>query len=1188
MAIASATQKLLVKTAAGLPARFSFGATSFRVEPLFTSIGRPMAPAAAGGGTWHVLTTADGTATTADGTAGQNPWDLCHQILQGGLGFRGAPAVEFAEPDWQQRWVVGRDAELGISLQSCNAEPQDAAFPRLADPFWFRGLTHSQFDAALALAGGADAKPRVRIAHLDTGYDPDHASLPLRLRKDLAHNFVDEDRPNDASDTSAGLSNNLGHGTGTLSILAGRKMPRGKLLGGAPFAEVVPIRVADRVILFFNSAIARALDYVHGLNTQPTTFVDIVSMSMGGVASQAWAEAVNALYEQGVFIVTAAGNNFGNLPTRNVVFPARFDRVVAACGVMADHEPYADLGLTRMAGNYGPASKMRTAMAAATPNVPWAKFGCGKVVRFNGSGTSAATPQVAAAAALWIQRNRDALEAYPQPWMRVEAIRKALFDHAALNSRDPKLAERLGRGELRARDAMTDVPAAADLNKEQPDSGSFASLPVLTGMGAAPPAQMRMLELEALQLSQDSEIEALLPDPDVPAGELSSQSRRQIADALGQRASETLQQRLGDDVSQPVTLVEIARPATAIERLHLKQAIDPLQQKPSRRSLRVYAYDPSLSSRIETLRINEAMLDIRWEGELAPGPVGEYIEVVDVDPASGCCYAPVDLNHPYLLLQGGLAPDETNPQFHQQMAYAVAMKTIEHFEIALGRVALWAPRRIDTVVDGKVHPREEYVQRLRIYPHALRTANAFYCPERKALLLGYFYTPESVSGTAVPGGVVYSALSHDIVAHETTHALLDGLHRCSREPTNQDVFAFHEAFADIVALFQHFTVPEALKHQIAKTGGDLGKQNLLGMLAVQFGEATGRYGALRDFIGRIVMEGNEPKWDARRPTRLDYPNATEPHVRGAVLVAAIFDAFLQLYKQRTEGLLRLASQGTGVLLPGDISVDLRDRLAEEASKVAGQVLRICIRALDYCPPVDINYGNYLRALITADQEFVPNDARDYRTAFVSAFRDRGIYPADVSHMSPASLVWEPPPLPLTNISNVLTGMKLRWDLNAERQTAYATSRDNAKDMCRWLADPEQVSDEELEALGLTRKIGQKTIGGISGELGPIEVHSVRPARRIGPDGQVRADLVVEITQSFRPAVGGRFRGGCTLIVDLEKAEARYFVRKRATNPDRLKTQTVFKMSLADALHENYFGRVEIAEEPFAMLHRSRE
>lgn len=28
------------------------------------------------------------------------------------------------------------------------------------------------------------------------------------------------------------------------------------------------------------------------------------------------------------------------------------------------------------------------------------------------------------------------------------------------------------------------------------------------------------------------------------------------------------------------------------------------------------------------------------------GPVGEYLEVVDRDPASGCCYTPVDLNDP--------------------------------------------------------------------------------------------------------------------------------------------------------------------------------------------------------------------------------------------------------------------------------------------------------------------------------------------------------------------------------------------------------------------------------------------------------------------------------------------------------------------------------------------------------------
>ena len=64
--------------------------------------------------------------------------------------------------------------------------------------------------------------------------------------------------------------------------------------------------------------------------------------------------------------------------------------------------------------------------------------------------------------------------------------------------------------------------------------------------------------------------------------------------------------------------------------------------------------------------------------------------------------------------------------------------------------------------------------------------------------------------------MVFTCLSHDIVAHETTHALLDGLHPRYQEPTNPDVLAFHEAFADIVAMFQHFTLPEVLRFEIAR------------------------------------------------------------------------------------------------------------------------------------------------------------------------------------------------------------------------------------------------------------------------------------------------------------------------------------------------------------------------------------
>ena len=105
------------------------------------------------------------------------------------------------------------------------------------------------------------------------------------------------------------------------------------------------------------------------------------------------------------------------------------------------------------------------------------------------------------------------------------------------------------------------------------------------------------------------------------------------------------------------------------------------------------------------------------------------------------------------------------------MVYAVAMKTIEFFERALGRVALWAPRFVKHQQNGEQTVEEFYVRRLRIYPHALREANSYYSPEKKALLLGYFSASQSDPGENLPGGTVFCSLSHDIIAHETTHAL---------------------------------------------------------------------------------------------------------------------------------------------------------------------------------------------------------------------------------------------------------------------------------------------------------------------------------------------------------------------------------------------------------------------------------
>ena len=245
---------------------------------------------------------------------------------------------------------------------------------------------------------------------------------------------------------------------------------------------------------------------------------------------------------------------------------------------------------------------------------------------------------------------------------------------------------------------------------------------------------------------------------------------------------------------------------------------------------------------------------------------------------------------------------------------------------------------------------------------------------------------------------------------------------------------------------------------------------------------------------------------------------------------------------------------------------------------------MCIRALDYCPPIDITFGDYLRALVTADRDLVPHDPRNYRVAFVAAFRDRGIYPAGVRHLSPDNLVWEPPPLPFENLKSILSKLELTWGLEGDRRVAYDTASENAKKFHDWLIDPKHVSDEEFGALGFDRAIGPRSIGGVSGDLAGVEVHSVRPARRIGPDGQSRTDLVVELTQTLRTANQDPYRGGCTLLIDLEKRAVRYFVRKRLTSPDYVSTQLKYRVALSDNLRASYFDEPPGGREPFALVH----
>jgi hypothetical protein len=606
---------------------------------------------------------------------------------------------------------------------------------------------------------------------------------------------------------------------------------------------------------------------------------------------------------------------------------------------------------------------------------------------------------------------------------------------------------------------------------------------------------------------------------------------------------------------------------------------------PSERMLRVFAFDPSLGVEIATAGINEVTLAVPWERDaggrdvLQPGPIGDYLEVIDHDPASGCFYEPVDLNDERILAQDGLPPSESNPQFHQQMVYAVAMRTIRQFELALGRLALWAPSRPGEREEG-------YVQRLRIHPHALREANAYYSPAKKALLFGYFSTHEA-GGDGSSGRVtVFTCLSHDIVAHEVTHALLDGIHRRFNEPTNPDVLAFHEAFADLVALFQHFSLPEVLRHQIAYTRGDLESQSRLGELAQQFGQAIGNRGALRSAIGAPDPATGE--WRPIEPDPEEYQQRTEPHDRGAILVAAVFGAFLSIYKARAADLLRIATEGTGELPPGQLHPDLVDRLADEAASSARHVLRMCIRALDYCPPVDITFGEYLRALVTADYELNPDDDEHRRVAFAESFRRYGIVPENVRTLSVDGLLWRPAWAAPDEDVNLILDLAREWAVDLP---SWNLTRDRG--------ELYELMEKRRAALHnyLKRKLGKgAAVPGLDLDRA-FEVHSLRPSLGSDPHGRPRLNWVVELTQREEQWFDGEgerdlgrpdywFRNGTTLIVDAETGQVRYGIRKP---PDdvRRERQRRFHLDVGSrGLAATYFGGpTREHDEPFAMLHR---
>lgn len=546
------------------------------------------------------------------------------------------------------------------------------------------------------------------------------------------------------------------------------------------------------------------------------------------------------------------------------------------------------------------------------------------------------------------------------------------------------------------------------------------------------------------------------------------------------------------------------------------------EREPVAQSVRltVVAQDPSV---VVDGRVLTAQVAVPAE-ELQAGPWGARFHVVDYDAAQGTLVEPAQLPGADRFED---APDEvllTDAAFRAQNVYAIAARTLAAFEAALGRRLRWA--------FGS--------HQLYLVPRAFPELNAYYSPDDCAVLFGYL---------PLDDGELLTCLSHDVIAHETTHAVLDGLRPRFAEPGLPDQPAFHEALGDIVALLSVFSMPAVVERllgepdaqgtvDVAAVQADALRQRALFGLAEELGAVSGghRGSALRRSIELEVS----PAWRGDAAF-------VEPHRRGEVVVRAVIGTLLEMWTRRLAAL----TAGQRVNL---------ERVAEEGAKAAEHLLRMVVRGIDYMPPVELEFEDVLDSILQADEVVAPDDRHGYRLALRDAFAELGIERAEQRIVD---LSERPAPV-------------------YERMN-YAALRSEPSEVARFIWD-------NADVFSIDRRYW-------------LQVGSVQPSVRIGPDGLVVPEVVAAYVQALdltaaelaaqgvaaaerlQPATRVQVWGGGVLVFD-QFGRAKYHQSKPLADWPRQERRLDYLVGrrLADSRRRYGFATPTPRGQRFAALH----